>query len=146
VKQTFIMAHDTARRNAIKAVEAAPAGHMVQISEPTKKREQEERYHAMVGDIARQAEHIGRKWDADDMKRLLVDEFAEEMRLAGTPLHHDSRVVPSFDGKRIVQMGIQTRDFYVKEASQFIEFLFAWGADRGVRWSDPVGREMEPSQ
>jgi len=145
-KQTFFMAHDTARRNAIKAVESAPEGYMVQISEPTKKREQEERYHAMIGDIAKQAEHIGRKWHQDDMKRLLVDEFAEEMRLAGTPLHHDSRVAPSFDGKRIVQMGIQTRDFYVREASQFIEFLYAWGADREVRWSEPVRMEMESMQ
>jgi len=140
MKQTFIMAHDLARANAIKAVQAAPAGFMVQISEPTKKREQEEKYHAMIADVARQVEHIGRKWDLDDMKRLLVDEFAEEMRLAGTPLHHDSRVTPSLDGQRIVQLGIQTRDFYVKEAAQFIEFLYAFGADRGVRWTEPVRR------
>ena len=140
MKQTFIMAHDRARANAIKAVQAAPAGHMVQISEPTKKRIQEEKYHAMVSDIARQVEHIGRRWDADDMKRLLVDEFAEEMRIAGTPLHHDSRVTPSLDGCRIVQLGIQTREFWVKEAAQFIEFLYAFGADRGVRWSTPAER------
>lgn len=106
------------------------------IMEPTKRRIQEEKYHAMIGDIAKQIEHIGRKWDADDMKRILVDEFAEEMRNAGTPLHHDSRVVPSLDGRRIVQLGIQTREFYVKEASQFIEFLYAFGSDRGVRWSE----------
>lgn len=94
----------------------------------------------MIGDIARQVEHIGLKWDADDMKRILVDEFAEEMRNAGTPLHHDSRVVPSLDGRRIVQLGIQTREFYVKEAAQFIEFLYAFGADRGVQWSEPRER------
>lgn len=141
MKQTFFMAHDLARANAIKAVQAAPQGYMVQISEPTKKREQEEKYHAMIADIARQVEHIGRKWDADDMKRLLVDEFAEEMRIAGTPLHHDCRVTPSLDGCRIVQLGIQTREFWVKEAAQFIEFLFAFGADRGVRWSAQERRQ-----
>ena len=89
------------------------------------------------GDIARQVEHIGRKWEADDMKRLLIDEFADEMRAAGTPLHHDGRIVPSFDGRRIVQLGIQSRDFYVKEAAAFIEFLYAFGAARDVRWSEP---------
>ena len=56
---------------------------------------------------------------------------------AGTPLHHDGRIVPSFDGRRIVQLGIQSRDFYVKEAAAFIEFLYAFGAARGVRWSEP---------
>lgn len=137
MKQVFILVHDAARANAGKAVEVAPDGWMVQISEPTKKRIQEEKYHAMIGDISRQVEHIGRKWDLDDMKRLLVDEFAEEMRLAGTPLHHDSRVTPSLDGCRIVQLGIQTREFFVKEAAQFIEFLYAFGADRGVRWTAP---------
>lgn len=136
-KRVFRLVHRRARDNAIACVMEAPDGYMVQIHEPTKKRIQEEKYHAMIGDIAKQSEHIGRKWDADDMKRLLVDEFAEEMRLAGTPLHHDGRVIPSLDGKRIVQLGIQTRDFYVKEAAQFIEFLLAWGAERGVIWSEP---------
>lgn len=136
MKKTFFLVHDTARNNAHIAINNSPHGYMVQISEPTKKRIQEEKYHAMIGDIARQSEHIGKKWDSDDMKRLLVDEFAEEMRIAGTPIHHDGRVIPSLDGKRIVQLGIQTRDFYVKEAAQFIEFLYAWGADRGVVWSE----------
>lgn len=140
MKQTFIMVHDTARRNAFKAVESAPFGYMVQISEPTKKRIQEEKYHAMIGDIAAQCEHIGRKWDADDMKRLLVDEFAEEMRVANTPLHNDSRVTPSLDGRRIVQLGIQTREFRVAEASNFIEYLYAFGAERDVHWSEPKER------
>lgn len=135
-KQMFILVHDTARQRAAQACMAAPAGHMVRITEPAKKRIQEEKYHAMIGDIAKQIEHLGRKWDADDMKRLLVDEFADEMRLAGTPLHHDNRVTPSLDGRRIVQLGIQTSDFYVKEAAQFIEFLNAFAAQRGIELAE----------
>jgi len=137
-KRTFVLAHDQARSNAARFCMDAPAGWMVVVSEPAKKRIQEEKYHAMIGDIARQVEHIGRKWDADDMKRLLIDEFADEMRAAGTPLHHDGRVVPSLDGRRIVQLGIQSRDFHVKEAAAFIEFLYAFGAARDVRWSAPT--------
>lgn len=135
-KRKFELVHEIARQRAAAHCLVAPHGQVVRFSEPAKKREQEEKYHAMIGDIAKQVEHIGRKWDADDMKRILVDEFAEEMRLAGTPLHHDGRVIPSFDGRRIVQLGIQTRDFYVKEASQFIEYLFAFGAQQGVVFSD----------
>lgn len=136
MKQTFFLVHANARQNAAKAIVAAPDGVMVQISEPTKTRLQEEKYHAMVGDIAKQVTHIGRKWHPDDMKRLMVDEFAEEMRQAGTPLHNDSRVIPSLDGKRIVQLGIQTREFYVKEAAQFLEYLYAFGALHNVTWSN----------
>jgi hypothetical protein len=137
-KRPFFLVHAEARNNAARFCMEAPAGWMVVFSEPVKKRIQEEKYHAMIGDIARQVEHIGRKWDDDDMKRLLIDEFADEMRAAGTPLHHDGRVIPSLDGRRIVQLGIQSRDFYVKEAAQFIEFLYAFGAARDVKWSEPA--------
>ncbi len=139
-KQTFFLVHDTARARARQAVATAPAGHMVVISEPVKRRVQEEKYHAMIGDIARQCQHVGRNWDAESWKRLLVDAFADEMRAAGTPLHddHDGKVTPSIDGRRIVQLGIQTREFWVREASAFIEFLYAFGSDRQVQWSEPV--------
>lgn len=135
-RRTFFLAHERARQGVMELARSSPDGWMVVFSEPRKKRAQEEKYHAMIGEIAKQIEHIGRKWDADDMKRLLVDEFAEEMRLAGTPLHHDGRVTVSFDGRRTVQLGIQTAEFYVKEAAQFIEFLYAFGAARSVVFSE----------
>ena len=137
----YYLVHDTARRLASAACLTAPDGYVMRLSEPKRKDIQSDKFHAMIGDIARQSEHIGRKWDADDMKRLLVDDFAEEMRLAGTPLHHDGRVAPSLDGRRIVQLGIQTRDFYVKEASAFIEYLYAQGTQYGVVWSEKAREE-----
>ena len=135
--------HQQAREGAAHYIlREAPEGWVVRISPPKKKREQEEKYHAMIGDIAEQTEYAGRRWDADDMKRLLVDEFAEEMRAAGHPLHHDSRVVPSADGRRVIQLGIQTSLFRVREAADFIDFLHAWGAERDVQFS---AQAKEPS-
>lgn len=136
MSKRLIITGDAARSAAKREIDAAPLGHVFKLSEPVKKREQEEKYHAMIGDIAKQCEFIGQKWDAEDWKRLLIDLFAKVMRDAGTPLHHDGRVVPSLDHQRVVQLGIQSRDFYVKEASEFIEFLFAFGSERGVRWSE----------
>ncbi len=138
MKRTFILAHDTARHRAVAAVAEAPAGFMVVISEPTKKRVQESLYHAQIDEIAAQSEYAGRKWGSDDMKRILVDEFADEMRQAGTPLHGDGRLIPSENGRRVIQLGVQTRDFWVSEAAQFIEFLNAWGATRGVVFKEKV--------
>lgn len=139
--RTFNLVHDQARESAARFIrEHAPKGWTVTCKPPVKRRIQEEKYHAMLGDIARQWEFMGRKWDADDMKRLMVDAFAEAMRQAGTPLHHDGRVVPSIDGQRVVQLGVQTRDFYVSEASEFIEYLHAFGAEHGIEWSEPTRR------
>lgn len=132
---------EIARKAICRYVLSAPEGHIVTISEPKKRRIQEEKYHAMIGDIAKQCVFMGIKWDSDDWKRLLVDAFAKAMREAGTPLHNDGRVVPSLDMERVVQLGIQTRDFYVKEAAQFIEYLYAYGAEAGVVWTDHVADE-----
>lgn len=137
MKKVYILANPTARANCLEAVRTAQDGYMVTISEPTKKRIQEEKYHAMIGDIAKQSLFMGQKCDIDDWKRLLVDAFAKVMRDAGTPLHHDGRVVPSLDFERVVQLGIQTKDFYVKEAADFIEYLYSYGADKGIVWTEP---------
>jgi hypothetical protein len=136
-KRTFILVHAQARNGAMHCVAHAPDGYIAIIQPATKKRVQEEKYHAMIGDIAEQTTYAGKRWDKDDMKRILVDEFADEMRNAGTPLHHDGRLIPSENGRRVIQLGIQTADFWVKEASAFIEFLYAWGTDRDVKWSEP---------
>ena len=135
---------DTAERKqrALEAVCSAPAGDVLRIGPPVKRRIQEEKYHAQIGDIAKQTTYAGQKWDEDDMKRILIDEFADAMREAGTPLHNDgkARLIPSENGRRVIQLGIQSRQFWVSEASQFIEFLYAWGAERDVVWSDQAER------
>lgn len=124
------------QRCADYALRQAPDGWRVTFQEPKRKTAQNDKYHAMIDDIARQTTYAGKRWDADDMKRILVDEFADEMRNAGTPLHHDGRLIPSENGRRVIQLGIQTSEFYVKEAAAFIEFLAAWGAMRDVVWGD----------
>lgn len=124
------------RMTAHVAVDAAPDDHMILIMAPKKKRIQEEKYHAMIGEIAQVLEHGGRLWHQDDMKRILIEDFAEEMRSAGTPLRHDIRITPSMDGRRIVSLGIQSSEFLVKEAAHFIEYLYAIGAQHGVKFKE----------
>ena len=45
-----------------------------------KSREQEEKYHAMIGDISRQMRYHGEKLDRESWKRLLVEAFVQVMR------------------------------------------------------------------
>jgi hypothetical protein len=135
--KTFILDHEQARRGAAEyALRHAPDGWRVKFTPPAKSRDQEERYHAMIGDIARQYEFMGQRLRTEDMKRLLVDAFARVMREAGTPLHHDGRILPSLDGRGFVQLGCQTKEFRKTEASQFIEYLLAFGAENGIVWSE----------
>lgn len=106
--------------------------------EPKRRDIQNERYHAMLGDIAKQCEFFGQKRDLETVKRLLVDAFARVMAADGNPIQGWGTVLPSLDGSGVVQLGIQTRRFTVRQASEFIEYLFAWGAENGVTWSEKI--------
>jgi hypothetical protein len=98
----------------------------MEIKAESKSRDQEEKYHAMLGEIATQAQHLGAKWSTEDWKRLLVDLFAKETGLQG------GKIIPSLDGQGIVQLGLQTRNFTKEQAIEFITFLEAWGASNGI--------------
>ena len=98
----------------------------MEIKAESKTRDQEEKYHAMLGEIATQAQHLGAKWSTEDWKRLLVDLFAKETGLQG------GKIIPSLDGQGIVQLGLQTRNFTKEQAMEFITFLEAWGASNGI--------------
>ena len=144
-RRVFKFSHLTARNLAAAYCLNAPDSYVCTIDAPKRSTEQNEKMHAMIGDIAKCVPFMGKLINRDDMKRLLVDAFAKVMRDAGTPLHHDGRVVPSLDGERVVQLGIQTKDFRVREASEFVEYLYAFGAENGVTWSERVRQWEEVS-
>ena len=110
-----------------KIKEALNAGkHLtLEINPASKSRPQEEKYHAIIGEIARQAQHMGATWDAETWKRLLVDKYCREIGL-------NSQIMANLDNNAIIQLGIQTRKFTKEQASEFVEFLLAWSAENGV--------------
>ena len=101
---------------------------MREVTPTLKSREQEKMYHALIGVIARQATHLGAKWDAESWKRLLVDQFMRDSKMGG------NRILPNLDGTGIVQLGSQTRRFSKEQASEFVEWLLAWGAEHGITY------------
>ena len=106
-----------------------------------KSREQEEKYHAMIGDISRQMRYHGEKLDRESWKRLLVEAFVQVMRETAQaenkpdPFGGQARLLMSLDGQRVVQLGVQTRRFRKDIASEFIEYLYAYGTENGVRFT-----------
>ncbi len=111
-----------------KVISALESGKQLtlEIKDAAKSREQEEKYHAMIGEIAKQAQHLGAKWDAESWKRLLVEQFCKDNGLK------TGAVIPNLAGDGIVQLGTQTRNFTKDQASEFVEFLLAWGAEHGI--------------
>ena len=117
-----------------KVLVALDAGHKLtlEVKDASKSREQEEKYHAIIGDIAKQAQHMGHKWDAESWKRLMVDKFLRETGFMNSP------IIPNLDGSGIVQLGFQTRNFSKEQASEFVEFLLAWCAENGIELKETI--------
>lgn len=110
------------------------AGHKLTMTIEREKRSQDqnEMFHSIIGQIAKQARHLGASWSADDWKRLLVHQWAKE-----TKRHGLEKIVPALDGGGIVQLGLQTREFTKADASEFTEYLIAWSAQNGITLQEP---------
>lgn len=140
----FFLVNRAVRGRAADAVLSAPDGWEVLVREPRKSREQEEKYHAQINDLADQWLYLGVKWAAEDMKRIVVHAFRVDTnddpdlgpcwRAMG-----EMRAVPGIRGGLLV-LGDQTRRFPKKLASAFVEWLYALGAEVGVVWSEPKER------
>jgi hypothetical protein len=114
-----------------KVLTALSAGKQLTLEIKTANRscQQNAKYHAMIDEIAQQAQHLGSKWDAESWKRLLVDQFLKDNG------QKTGVVIPNLAGDGIVQLGMQTRDFTKEQASEFVEWLFAWGAEHGITYT-----------
>jgi len=105
---------------------------------PSKTYIQRQKYHAMIGDIARQVEFDGKRYDSEVWKAKLIDQFEHEIKQSGDSLRHPSRMVLSMDGQRVVTVRPSSEGFTKSEANLFIEYLYQQGADLGVVWSEKV--------
>jgi hypothetical protein len=101
-----------------------------------KSRDQEKLYHSIIGQIAKQSKLHGSRWNAESWKRFLIDQWAHE----SGEMNSISKIMPSIDGERIVQLGHQSRRFTKEQAISFTEWLLYWANTNGVA-IDERGKE-----
>ncbi len=123
MKQTFILAHEIARANAVKAVQAAAVGFMVQVSEPNRSLEQNAAQWPYLEAFAKQKQlciNGAMEWaSADDWKDVLTGCWNGEMRMA------------AFDGK-VIMLPQRTSKMGKKVFGTWMEFLTAMAAQSGI--------------
>lgn len=119
---------------ALKANLMAGRRMVLELRPATRSTEQNAKLHAMLGDIARQIEWAGKKRDIETWKRLLVAAWS---RATGEPLEY----LPAVDGRGVDIVFRRTSQMTVGEVAELIEFIYAWGSDAGVVFTE---REIDP--
>lgn len=124
-KSKFILAHPEARRRAIACVAEAPAGYVVTVTEPTRNSTQNAMLWALLTAFSEQLEWPvnGRfiKMDPESWKDVLSAAYKGET----------VRVAMGLDGG-VVMLGLRTSKMGKREFAEFVEFILATAADRGV--------------
>ena len=125
MKRIYRLVHDEARRRAAQDVQTAPDGYICTVSEATRTGEQNAAQWPILEAFAQQQQACinGRMEtvSADDWKDILTAAFRAEL----------SRVALGIDGKMIL-LGQRTSQMGKREFSEWLEFLHATAAQRGV--------------
>lgn len=129
---------DVCRLAYLFATELSMAGAVEIIVRPVKSRrtlEQNAKLWAMLADISHQVEWpvngVMQKLDSEDWKALMTAAARQEVRMAS-----------GINGG-VVMLGVSTRRMTVAELGDVIECMYAFGSERGVRWSEPKGQMPE---
>lgn len=105
----------------------------VTIQEPTRTLEQNARLWATLRDISEQVVWYGQKMDSESWKHVFTAALKKQ------------QTVPGIDGGFVV-LGQSTSKMKVGEMRDLIELMNAFGAERGVNWSEDSQLAIEWAQ
>jgi NinB protein len=128
VTQTVIIRGQSQRDFAKTLIDRAPVDAIVRVSLPGRSLDQNAKFHAMLSDISR-AKPLGRVATPETWKALTmhVCGFAVqfELGLNGQPFPY----------------GFKSSKLDKSEMSLLIDWLYQFGAENGVKWSDEMEDE-----
>lgn len=124
--QTVILAGQAQRDLAKGLVDRAPPYAVIAIREATRTSDQNAKMWAMLSDVAR-AKPQGRVLPTEIWKALFMAECGHKMRFE-----------PSLDGEGVIAIGYRSSRLTKAEMSDMIECIYAYGAEHGVLWSEPL--------
>lgn len=123
--RTFILAHQTARRGAMQCVADAPDGWCVIVKPKTRSLEQNAAQWPILEAFSRQL-----KWPVNgEFVHMTKEEWKDVLTAAFK--QERVRIAMGLDGA-VVMLGQRTREFSKAEFSDWLEFLHATAAIRGV--------------
>ena len=121
----FILANDQVRHRAVQYVQQALQGHVVTIKPPTRSLEQNSAQWPILEAFSKQL-----SWPVNGrMESLTADEFKDILTAAFN--NETVRLAAGLNGG-VVMLGLRTSKMGKARFSEWLDFLHATAADRGV--------------
>jgi hypothetical protein len=120
----FVLSHPLARKRAIQAIKEAPEGYLVHLKEPNRTADQNSAQWPILEAFSEQLE-----WPVNGVMTKLTKEEWKDLLTAA--FRKETRVALGLDGG-FVMLGQKTSHFTKKTFSDWLEFLHATAAQRGV--------------
>jgi hypothetical protein len=127
------------RERARRWVSQARPGTRIEFKAPVRTLPQNDRMWAMLSDISRQHRILERKYTPAEWKDMFLAAYAEAM---GLEIKH----LPAIHRAGLIPCGRSSSDLEVREMTEFIESIFAWGAEHGIAWSDPKIKQLKGAE
>jgi hypothetical protein len=120
---------------AIDAINAMAWGYVITIDdEPTRTTEQNAKLWPMLSDISEQVK-------MQMLNQQLMQATPEQWKQFLTALHDSERKIAIGENGEMIVLAKSTSKMGKKEFSSLIEFIYMFGANRGVEWSEPLPAE-----
>lgn len=123
--QTLILGTERAAKEAVRIIIAAPRGSVMTVKPPLRTIDQNSKLWAMLSDVSR-AKPDGRQHTPEVWKALF-------MAACG----HAVQFEAGLDGAPF-PVGFRSSRLSKSQMVDLIDFISAWGSERGVQWTDPT--------
>ena len=121
----FRLVHQESRQRAVAACLEAPAGYVVKVSQPGRTLDQNAAMWPILEEFSKQLE-----WPVNGIFTRLTEEEWKDI-LTAAFRQQQPRIAQGLNGG-MVMLGQRTSKFGKAEFSEFLEFLHATAADRGI--------------
>lgn len=121
MRHVLTIRSDADRVKVIDWLKRAPVGHRIEVKEPKRSDEQNDRMWAMLTAISKAATINGKHYDAAQWKCIFMKALGKE-----------AQFLPTLDGSSFFPTGFRSSDLSVSEMTALMDFMEAWAAQEGV--------------
>lgn len=127
-RRDLVLHTDFIRAKAKEWVDGAERDTRLSFQDPKRTLPQNNKFWAMLTEIAEQKEHFGRKYDTETWKALLMQAWGREVKF-----------IPTLSGDGVMPIMYSSSALSIQEMADLIEFMLCWGTQNGVVFHDNQG-------